>query len=95
MWFVVKIEDTLANIIMITYLLSKRLGISFSEIDYKIKEKIRIGIKGKRKSIEVGITSILFLFLWYTILEHIFEFGRCSYLKNGQSNYPHNRIVRC
>ena len=29
---------------MITYLLAKRLGISFSEIDYKIKEKIRIGI---------------------------------------------------
>ena len=38
------IQDTLANIIMITYLLAKRLGISFSEIDYKIKEKIRIGI---------------------------------------------------
>lgn len=38
------LQDTLANIIMITYLLAKRLGISFSEIDYKIKEKIRIGI---------------------------------------------------
>ena len=37
------LQDTLANIIMITYLLAKRLGISFSEIDYKIKEKIRIG----------------------------------------------------
>ena len=36
------LQDTLANIIMITYLLAKRLGISFSEIDYKIKEKIRI-----------------------------------------------------
>ena len=36
------LQDTLANIIMITYLLAKRLGISFSEIDYKIK--IRIGI---------------------------------------------------
>ena len=34
------LQDTLANIIMITYLLAKRLGISFSEIDYKIKEKI-------------------------------------------------------
>ena len=39
-----KLQNTLANIIMITYLLAKRLGISFSEIDYKIKEKIRIGI---------------------------------------------------
>ena len=38
------LQDTLANIIMITYLLAKRLGISISEIDYKIKEKIRIGI---------------------------------------------------
>ena len=38
------LQDTLANIIMITYLLAIRLGISFSEIDYKIKEKIRIGI---------------------------------------------------
>ena len=38
------LQDTLANIIMITYLLGKRLGISFSDIDYKIKEKIKIGI---------------------------------------------------
>ena len=38
------LQDTLANIIMITYLLAKRLCISFSEIHYKIKEKIRIGI---------------------------------------------------
>ena len=30
---------------MITYLLDKRLGISFNEIDYKIKEKISLGIK--------------------------------------------------
>ncbi|MBO3444552.1 MULTISPECIES: MazG-like family protein [Clostridia] len=38
------LQDTLANIIMITYLLGKRLGISFTEIDYKVKEKIKIGI---------------------------------------------------
>ncbi|MGL5313033.1 MAG: MazG-like family protein [Peptostreptococcaceae bacterium] len=38
------LQDTLANIIMITYLLAKRLGINFSDIDYKIKEKIKIGI---------------------------------------------------
>ena len=41
------LQDTLANIIMITYLLAKRLGISFSEIDYKIKEKIRMGLLQK------------------------------------------------
>ena len=39
------LQDTLANIIMITYLLAKRLGISFKDIDYKIKEKIKIWIK--------------------------------------------------
>lgn len=38
------LQDTLANIIMITYLLAKRLGISFAEMDYKIKEKIKLGI---------------------------------------------------
>jgi len=38
------LQDTLANIIMITYLLGKRLGISFKEVDYKVKEKIKIGI---------------------------------------------------
>ena len=29
-----KLQNTLANIIMLTYLLGKRLGISFDEIDY-------------------------------------------------------------
>lgn len=38
------LQDTLANIIMITYLLAKRLGINFKEIDYKVREKIKIGI---------------------------------------------------
>ncbi|WP_195238417.1 MazG-like family protein [Romboutsia sp. 1001285H_161024_C4] len=38
------LQDTLANIIIITYLLAKRLGISFNEMDYKIKEKIKLGI---------------------------------------------------
>jgi len=38
------LQDTLANIIMITYLLGKRLGISFKDIDYKINEKIKQGI---------------------------------------------------
>jgi len=38
------LQDTLANIIMVTYLLSKRLGLSFSDVDYKIKEKIKTAI---------------------------------------------------
>ncbi len=39
------LQDILANIIMLTYLLAKRLGISFNEIDYRIKEKISLGVK--------------------------------------------------
>ena len=40
-----KLQNTLANIIMLTYLLGKRLGVDFDEIDYKIKEKSREAIK--------------------------------------------------
>ena len=38
-------QNAIANIIMLSYLLGKRLGISFDEIDYKIKEKAKEGIK--------------------------------------------------
>lgn len=38
------LQDTIANIIMVTYLLAKRLGISFSDLDYKIKEKIKTAV---------------------------------------------------
>lgn len=38
-------QNVIANIIMLSYLLGKRLGISFDEIDYKIKEKTKEGIK--------------------------------------------------
>lgn len=36
--------DVLANIILVTYILGKRLGINFSTIDMKIEDKIRLGI---------------------------------------------------
>lgn len=36
--------DVLANMILVTYILGKRLGISFSSIDMKIEDKIRLGI---------------------------------------------------
>jgi hypothetical protein len=39
------ISDTLANIIMMTYLLAKRMGLTFTEVDSKVKEKIKIGIE--------------------------------------------------
>ena len=37
-------QNVIANIIMLSYLLGKRLGISFDEIDYIIKEKTKQGI---------------------------------------------------
>lgn len=39
------LHDCIASIIMLSYLLAKRLGIDFNEIDYKIKEKLKQGIK--------------------------------------------------
>jgi hypothetical protein len=36
--------DILANLILVTYLLGKRLGITAAVIDSKIMEKIRIGM---------------------------------------------------
>ncbi|HHY90255.1 MAG TPA: hypothetical protein GX503_01190 [Clostridiales bacterium] len=36
--------DVLANIILVTYLLGRRLGISFRLIDVRVHEKIRLGI---------------------------------------------------
>lgn len=37
-------QDILANLVLVTYLLGKRLGISYSLIDSRILEKIRIGM---------------------------------------------------
>ncbi len=39
------LRNAIANIIMLSYLLGKRLGISFDEIDYEIKQKSKEGIK--------------------------------------------------
>lgn len=38
------IQDILANLVLVTYLLGKRLGVSYSMIDSRILEKIRIGM---------------------------------------------------
>lgn len=37
-------DDILANMIMITYILSKRLGIPYHMLDLKILNKLRLGI---------------------------------------------------
>ena len=41
------IASILANIILISYLLGKRLGISYNAIELKIKKKIKIGLVDK------------------------------------------------
>lgn len=38
-----KILDILANLILITYLLGRRLGLTYERIDSKIKDKAKIG----------------------------------------------------
>ncbi len=43
------IIDVLANIILVTYLLAKRLGINFARIDMKIGDKIKLGVLENHK----------------------------------------------
>ncbi len=38
------ISETLSNIILISYMLGRRLGISYNSIELKIHNKIRLGI---------------------------------------------------
>lgn len=60
------LQDTLANIIMITYLLAKRLGISFSEIDYKIKEKDKNRNRSKSQCRKLVWRFFKFKNIWKT-----------------------------
>ncbi|WP_053955074.1 MazG-like family protein [Inediibacterium massiliense] len=41
--------DVLANIIFVTYILGRRLGVSYSRIDMRIEDKIKLGILEKHK----------------------------------------------
>lgn len=38
------VSETLSNIILISYLLGKRLGISYNAIEIKIENKIKLGL---------------------------------------------------
>lgn len=38
------VAETISNIILISYLLGKRLGISFNSIEMKIHKKIKLGL---------------------------------------------------
>lgn len=41
--------DVLANIILVTYLLARRLGVNFARIDMKIADKIKLGVLESHK----------------------------------------------
>ena len=43
------ILDVLANIILVTYLLGKRLGVSFEKIDQKLESKVKLGVVEEHK----------------------------------------------
>jgi len=43
------IIDTLANIILVTYVLGKRLGIDYNTLDVRVEDKIRLGILEEHK----------------------------------------------
>lgn len=38
------VSDTLSNIILISYLLGKRLGISYNAIEMKVRNKVKLGL---------------------------------------------------
>lgn len=59
------ILDILANLVLVTYLLGKRLGIAYSLIDAKIMEKIRIGMIEEHETEKwYGDLSDLNEYLW-------------------------------
>ena len=41
------VAETLANVILISYILGRRLGTSYSQIEAKVESKIRLGIIGE------------------------------------------------
>ena len=48
----VAIEDALASIIVTVYVLARRLGVSFNQLDITVESKVRTGIK-ERHEVEV------------------------------------------
>ncbi|MCX7843430.1 MAG: MazG-like family protein [Clostridia bacterium] len=38
------VSDTLANIILISYLIGRRLGMSYNSIEMKIEKKVKLGL---------------------------------------------------
>ena len=57
-----KLLDLLANIVMSAYLLAKRLGYSFKQVDRKLEKKLKKNIVDKHK-----------IELWYNDLSKLLE----------------------
>ena len=57
------LQDTLANIILVSYILAKRFGISYETIDARVQDKIKIG-KLEEHKIE----------RWYGDLSNLLEY---------------------
>ncbi len=57
------VEDILANIILVSFLIGSRLGVSFKSIDSKLKQKIKIGIADNHK-----------LEKWYGDLSRLYDY---------------------
>jgi len=53
------LADVLANIVMVSYLLAQRLGISFDSIDHKVAAKVRLGILEEHEMEKGGDLSAL------------------------------------
>ena len=57
------IEDTISNIIMESYVLAKRLGISFKDLDSTLKDNIKLNLIEEHK-----------IERWYGDLSNLFEY---------------------
>lgn len=62
------ILDVLANIIMVSYLTGKRLGVNYSEIDKKLESKLKLGIIEEHEAEK-----------WFGDLSHLSQ-----YIKNNR-----------
>ncbi|MCR1899271.1 MazG-like family protein [Irregularibacter muris] len=62
------IIDVLANIIMVTYLAGKRLGVKYEDIDKKLESKLKLGIVEEHEAEK-----------WFGDLSNL-----CQYIKNNR-----------
>ncbi len=54
-----KRADLLSEILILTYILSNKLGITYEDIDKKIKNKLRLGVLEEKKTDNEELSSLL------------------------------------